>query len=75
MEGRSKVLELFEMQKELSEKRVAEGIEANRKGDARLTVLDEQGKPVPNARVKVIQKNHEFRFGANLFLLDELEKE
>ena len=72
---RRKVLELFEMQKELSQKRVAEGIEANRKGDARITILDEQGKPVPNARVKVVQKNHEFRFGANLFLLDELETE
>lgn len=75
MGERRRVLELFEMQKELSEKRVAEGIEKNRKGDACITVVDENGKPVPNAKVKVVQKNHEFRFGANLFLLDELETE
>lgn len=75
MGERRKVLELFEMQQELLKDRVAEGIEANRKGDAFITVLDENGQPISNARIKVVQKNHDFRFGANLFLLDELETE
>ena len=75
MGERRKVLELFEIQKELSKERVAEGIEANRKGDAFITVLDKKGQPISNAKIKVVQKNHEFRFGANLFMLDELETE
>ncbi len=30
-------------------------------------------KPLANTAVKLCQKSHEFRFGANLFMLDELE--
>ena len=75
MSNRYRVLELFKTQTELSEKRVAEGIEKYRKGDAHITVIDAEGNKVPYAKIKVNQKNHAFRFGANLFLLDELETE
>ena len=73
MYERRRVLELFDQQKEQVEKRVAEGIEKYRKGTATVTVTDEAGKPVSGATVRVCQKTHEFRFGANLFMLDELE--
>lgn len=73
MNERRKVFELFEEQKDVWEARAARGIEQNRKGDATITVTDRGGVPVPGARVKPVQKTHEFRFGANLFLLDELE--
>lgn len=67
------VLELFEKKKDYVEKRVREGVEKYRKGDAKITVVDRDGKPVPGAAVKICQKSHAFRFGINLFLLDELE--
>ena len=73
MVDRKRVLELFETQKEYTEKRIAEGIEKYRKGDAEILVLDQKGNPVKNAQIKAVQKNHEFRFGANIFMLDELE--
>ena len=75
MNDRRKVLDLFDEQEASWKQRVAEGIERYRKGDGRITVVDKEGKAVPNAKIKVKQKNHEFRFGANIFMLDELETE
>lgn len=73
MSDRQKVLELFENQKEALEARIAAGIEAHRKGTAVLRVTDEKGKPLSGAVIHAEQKSHAFRFGANLFMLDELE--
>ncbi len=73
MNDRKKILELFEQQKEYTDKRISEGIEKYRKGDAEILVTDKSGNPMPNVTIKVKQKSHEFRFGANLFMLDELE--
>lgn len=75
MGDRRKVLDLFESQKEYMEERVNAGIELYRKGYANLTIVDSEGNPIPNATIKVNQKNHEFKFGANLFMLDEFETE
>jgi len=73
MSDRRKVLDLFEEQNDTWRKRAAEGIERYRKGDGVVTVVDEAGNPVSSAKIKLTQKTHEFRFGANLFMLDELE--
>lgn len=75
MNDRKKILDLFEQQKEYTDKRVSEGIEKYRKGNAEIIVTDKSGKPIPNVEIKAKQKSHEFRFGANLFMLDELETE
>ena len=75
MSDRRKVLDLFEAQKDFMEEKVNAGIEQYRKGYAHITVVDSCGNPVPNAVVKVNQKSHEFRFGANLFMLEEFESE
>ena len=75
MSDRRKVLDLFEEQNDTWRKRAAEGIERYRKGNGRITVVDKEGNPVSNAKIKLTQTNHEFRFGANLFMLDELESE
>ncbi len=69
---RRKVLELFEAQKDMWESRAQDGIENYRKGFANITVKDKDGNPV-KAKIKASQKSHEFRFGANIFMLDELE--
>ncbi len=75
MNDRRKIMDLFEAQKERTDKRVAEGIEKYRKGDAQITVTDKNGKPLQDVTIKVNQKSHEFRFGANIFMLDELESD
>lgn len=72
MSERRKVLELFE-KKEWREK-AEDGIKRYRMGDACINVTDKSGKPVC-ADVTVKQKTHEFRFGANIFMLDELESD
>lgn len=54
---------------------VSTGIEKNRKGFARLIVRDKDGNPIKGAKVKVTQKSHDFKFGCNIFMLDEFENE
>lgn len=75
MNERKVALQAFYEQKEATEARIAHGIEAYRKGNATLTVSDKNGKKITGASVTAVQKTHAFRFGANLFMLDELETE
>lgn len=75
MNDRKKSLDLFEQQKEYTDKRVSEDIEKYRKGNAEIIVTDKRGKPIHNVEIKAKQKSHEFRFGANLFMLDGFETE
>ena len=72
MSDRRQIMELFEQQKDMVQKYVADGVEKHRKGDMCITVT-KNGQPVPRARVRVTQKTHDFRYGCNLFMLDELE--
>ena len=75
MSERRKVLELFEQQKDYLDEKIKSGIENNRKGRFNLKIVREHGEPVPGAQVFVNQKSHEFRFGANIFMIDEFENE
>ena len=50
-----------------TEQRIRDGIEQNRKGNFVLKFPKEYG----GKKVQVKLKNHKFRFGANLFMLDE----
>lgn len=75
MSDRRNVLEMFDEQKEYMQERVNSGIEKYRKGDAQIVLKDNCGGVISNAKIKVKQKSHEFKFGANLFMLDELETE
>ena len=68
-------LRYFAQHKTWMEDRIESGIEANRKGDALITITDKNGCAIKNAGVHLNQTEHEFRFGANLFMLDELETE
>ena len=72
---RREVLKQFEEHKEEVNKRISEGIEKYRKGTARIKITDKDGNPVKNLKIKAVQKTHEFKYGANLFMLDELETE
>ena len=54
--------------------RISSGTEANRKGFGKIRLFL-NGEKVENAEIRYRQKNHQFRFGANLFMLDQFEKE
>ena len=75
MSDRKKVLDLFEKHRDYMEERVNSGIEQHRKGYAEICVKDKDGNNVPGVKISVKQKSHEFKFGANLFMLDEFENE
>lgn len=68
-------LNTFEENKEAMNGRVKSDIEKHRKGWCKLRFLDKNGNPIRNARVKIIQKTHDFKFGAHIFMLDEFETE
>ena len=55
--------------------RIEKGIEENRKGNLRVRVLDKNGKPMSNAKILLKQTSHEFRYGANMLMLDEFGDE
>ena len=57
------------------DKTVEENVEKYRKGDCKLRFVDRDGKPLSNKKVKLTQKTHDFKHGANIFMLDEFEKE
>ncbi|OQA84836.1 MAG: Endo-1,4-beta-xylanase precursor [Lentisphaerae bacterium ADurb.Bin242] len=57
------------------EKRIATGIEQNRKGDFLFKLVDRTGIPVPNATVRYNLLRHEFKFGCNAFLLDAFDSD
>ena len=66
-------MEKFEHSEELFKTRVEPNIEKYRKGDCTLRLTDESGKPLANQKVKINQTTHDFKYGANLFLLDEFQ--
>ena len=73
MTERRRILDLFDEQSDYVNEKVSHGIETYRKGDGKVQVIDKNGNPVAGAKIKLSQKSHEFRFGANIFMLDELE--
>ena len=75
MSERSKIFESFEKYKDYTDERVKGGIEKYRKGDINIKVTDADGKSVKNAKITLKQTNHEFKHGANLFMLDEFDTE
>ncbi|MBQ8392531.1 MAG: endo-1,4-beta-xylanase [Clostridia bacterium] len=75
MMNRKQVLSYFEENKDFFENTVLPNIEKYRKGKLMLCIRDEKGAPIDGAKIKVKQTGHEFKFGANIFMLDELETE
>ena len=69
------LLKFFDENQAFMDEQVAHGIEANRKGRASLQFWDALGNPVTDVHVEIHQQTHDFRFGANIFTLDELETE
>lgn len=64
------LLEHFNRRDPQVEQRIAEGIEKNRKGAARLRFVDEEGRPLSDVKVRGRLTRHEFLFGANAFMIE-----
>lgn len=75
MSERKNILNQFFANRELIESRLEDCIENHRKGNAEIVIKNGNGGAVSGARVKITQKNHAFKYGCNMFLLDELETE
>ena len=73
MSRRNEVLKNFDENEEYTTERINSGIELNRKGTAKIKLVDKNNKPVSGAKIKVVLKKHEFKYGANNFMLDVLE--
>ncbi len=71
--SRREVLKNFERYTDEIKERTDYGIENYRKGNFCITVRDKDGNPVKGKTIELDQKNHEFKYGANIFMLDELE--
>lgn len=54
-------------------KRIQDNIRENRCGDFEIGFVDENGCPISCDAVEVKQVSHDFKFGANCFMVDELE--
>ena len=75
MNTRKEVLRYFEQNKDFFESTVYPNIEKYRKGDIKLHFKDKNGNSISVDNKKIKQVSHEFKFGANIFMLDELESE
>ena len=60
--------------KEEIDSRIKNGIEKNRKGKKTLYFKDDSGAPLAFCKVNIKQKTHDFKYGANIFMLDEFER-
>ncbi len=66
-------LQNFKRYEDLINTRCPADIEKYRKGDCKITIT-KNGEPV-NKTIKITQKTHDFKYGANIFMLDEFENE
>lgn len=62
-------------QKEFLDTVVKENIEKYRKGDCKFRFTDENGNILANKKVKINQISHDFKYGANILMLDEFEND
>ena len=72
---RDATMALFDAHRDETEARVSAGIEQNRKGDFSLRIVAADGRPFDRAHVRIKQLKHDFKYGANLFLLGEIGDE
>ena len=72
-EKRELYMKAYNEHKDEVDARIAAGIEKNRKGWCKVRLTDENGKPVSGKKIKLTQKTHDFKYGANIFMLDEFK--
>lgn len=75
MSNRKEVLKPFEQKKDYMEERIRQGIENGRKGIGFLEFKQADGTPINGVKVNIRQLDHDFKYGANLFMLGEFDAE
>lgn len=75
MKRREMALRYFDENKDFMDSYVQAQIEQNRKRNLKVRVKDRDDNPVSGAKIVIRQKSHEFRYGANIFMLDEFEND
>ena len=55
--------------------KIQANIRANRCGDFEIAFVNDRGEPIVGAELEIRQIAHSFKFGANCFMVDELETE
>lgn len=63
----------FRREESAIRRRTDETIEQYRKGTVTIRLTDRAGRPLPACRITLRQTAHHFRYGANLFMLDQYE--
>lgn len=74
-EKREICIKEFEAQKSNVDARTNADIEKYRKGCTRLVIKDKNGKAVAGKHIIIHQKTHDFKYGANIFMLDEFDED
>ena len=70
---RDDLLKAFDENQFFMENTVERNIASYRKGYTRIRITDADGKPLVGAKVSIDQRSHDFNFGCNIFMLDEME--
>ena len=65
----------YERKKDIIDAKISDGIQKYRKGDCKIRFVNSDGSPVVGANLKITQSTHDFKFGANIFMLDEFDDE
>ena len=67
-----KVFEKWERNDDYLNAVINAGIEKNRKGDVTLYLTDASNQPLSGVKIRAKQIRHQFKHGANCFMLDEM---
>ena len=70
---RETVLEQFDEKLSKYEPQINSDIEKYKKGSCVLKLVGNDGNPLANTHIKINQTGHDFKYGANIFLLDEFK--
>lgn len=75
LEKRNLYMKVYNENKQEVDSRIKDGIEKYRKGNCQIRFINSNGENVVGKKIKITQKNHEFNYGANIFMLDEFDNE
>ena len=65
----------FQANEDIFKTTVKDNIEKYRKGKVTVTLKDKDGNPLSGVKIRAVLKNHEFKHGAHIFMLDQFEDE
>ncbi len=71
--NREQVLDYFRRDEAMVNDRLDYTIRHNRTGNGTIRLVDKDSKAISGAKIKLKQRDHDFKHGANIFMLDEME--